>query len=60
MTLPFIQGHICMREDIPALIFWQLVQSVWPVGVLKLMLDLSHMINIQGRELYIGDFLKYL
>ena len=28
----------------------------WSAGVIKLMLIFCHMINIQGRELYFGNF----
>ena len=31
-----------------------------PVGLLKLMLNLFHVMNVQGRELYLRGFVKYI
>ena len=62
MTLSFTQGH-CYTKNI----FSQISQLsgmkcsmlLQAIGLLKLMLDLLATINIQGRELYLRDFIEY-
>ena len=68
MTLTFIQGHICMRNQTLVSIFLEISQ--WfcmkvsmvpqPVGLLKLILNLfcTFNINIQGKELLWHDFVQ--
>ena len=66
MTLTFIQCHMYEKSNIFLLIL-QMFQTMWfqfsllpqPLGLLKCMLNLFHMINFQGRLLYLHDFIKY-
>ena len=61
MTLTFIQGYSYLRNrKTTVTLFLNIAQSIWmKVGLLKHMLHLFHMINIQGRELYWHDFMNY-
>ena len=68
MTVIFIQEQSCMKSKTSVLIFSQISELIWiecsilsqPVGLLKLMLNMFCIIDIQGRELDLRDYVVHL
>ena len=60
-------GQLFEKSDTSVLIFLQIPQLIWmkcsllpqPIGLVKLMVNLRCMINIQERELFLHDLIKY-